>query len=465
MARQNSIHNQNNRRIIIAEAKTSSMTDTRRKFSQETPTMDRVRKRSGSRPRTSLVQLCPIPVIMLGYLLCNLPQISTAQETCDFVLDTCPYKFDGECDDPEYCPGGDCYDCDSCSVHVLDCGDCVAAGCFWCPFDGACQSDSRGGQFWSQAPDKYPGCPSTSDWQQTCEPASPDNVFTDPLYDSMKWVFDIIKVEEVWRQGITGAGIHVRVNDVGVDGNHVEFAANFDVEHSCESYLPLNYTADDHGTASASIIGAIQNNGACSVGVAPDVTISACNIGESVPSASELFTTHLEVVDIINNSWGPIPCSDIKTRQQQDSLKQMACPFLPDHPESPCEECGATFEQVLTEECESSIVKYCKSNYEDDPVACGEYLDLYVSCEFNTMSPTEEEGFARVIQDSRGGKGVIITFAGGVRNTAFGLLGIFFFLLTMRGRHIYLYLIFQNDYSSGADANGDGTKLSTNEAT
>lgn len=358
----------------------------------------------------------PIFAVLFGYSTCVLSQFTTAQqESCDFIFDDCPYKFDGECDDPLYCPGSDCYDCDPCAVHFLDCGACVAAGCYWCPFEGLCQSDARGGQFWDQAPDKVPGCPSTSDWQQTCDPASADNVFSDPLYDAMKWAFDMINVEEVWRQGITGAGIHVRVNDDGVDASHEEFTANFDAEHSCEVFLPLNYTADDHGTACASIIGAASNNDACSVGIAPDATISSCVVPDAVASASEFFMTHLDVVDVISNSWGPIPCFEKGIKQQQDTLKQMTCPFLLDHPDSPCDICGGNFEQVQTNECEEAIAKYCSNNYEDDPVACGEYLDIYTSCQFNTMSPTEEEGFASVIQESRGGKGVIITFAGGVR--------------------------------------------------
>lgn len=101
----------------------------------------------------------------------------------------------------------------------------------------------------------------------------------------------MLNVESVWRSGITGAGVHVRINDDGgkhhsfpmtkltsillrrsfspfmvwtVDASHPEFA-NFDIENSCDMYLPEISIADYHGTACASIIGAVGNNGECAV--------------------------------------------------------------------------------------------------------------------------------------------------------------------------------------------------------
>ena len=374
-----------------------------------------------SRQNSQSASFLPLCLLLVVYSADRYPPYTQAQSTCDFLNDSCNYKFDKECDATDLLPqclNGDCFDCDVALGLSYDCASCVAAGYYWCPADALCQSEARGAQFWTFAPDKVPGCPASSDWQTTCEAASPDNFFTDPLYDAMKWSFDLINVQEVWQQGITGAGIHVRVNDDGVDANHKEFTANFDFEHSCESYLPTNPTEDNHGTACASIIGAIKNNGECSVGLAPDVTISACNGPPDLEAATELFMNHLEVVDVISNSWGPLPCTEIKQQlQQQDTIKQLTCPFSSDHPESPCGECGATFAQVLTPDCEEAIKDYCSDKYELDPIACGEYLDLYVSCQFHSLSPTNEEGFAKVIQEGRGGKGVIITFAGGVRKT------------------------------------------------
>ena len=42
-----------------------------------------------------------------------------------------------------------------------------------------------------------------------------DNFFSDPLYTSNEWVFDMINVEPVWERGIFGNGVRVRINDQG----------------------------------------------------------------------------------------------------------------------------------------------------------------------------------------------------------------------------------------------------------
>ncbi|CAB9505040.1 Furin-like protease 1, isoform 1 [Seminavis robusta] len=356
---------------------------------------------------------------------------SVSAQSCDFNNDKCPYQFDGECDANVYCSANsDCFDCDPCAGFNLDCGLCTAAGCMWCPYDASCLSAAVGESVWDLHPQRQPGCRSASDWQADCT-VNPDNVFTDPLYSSMQWIFSLIRVEEVWRQGITGAGIHVRVNDDGVDATHPEFVDHFDVANSCEIYLPRENVADDnHGTACASIIAGAQDNGVCAVGIAPDATLSACNAFadpnfSGLEDASNLFMTHLEVVDIISNSWGPTPCKKVEVQQRQST--STVCPFQVDTQDSPCEPCGGVNQfDSTTWECEAGITKYCSKYYELDPIACGEYLDLYVTCDFHTLSQGNEEGFAQIIAQGRGGKGPIITFAGG------------------------------NDYRLGVDANSDG---------
>lgn len=100
-----------------------------------------------------------------------------------------------------------------------------------------------------------------------------DNVYTDPLYDAMAWMYRLINVESVWRQGITGKDVLVRINDVGVDATHPDLALNFDVNNSCSDYLPSSPDTDVHGTATASILAAGANNGACSVGIAPEAIL------------------------------------------------------------------------------------------------------------------------------------------------------------------------------------------------
>ena len=185
---------------------------------------------------------------------------------------------------------------------------------------------------------------------------------------------------------------------------------------------------DTHGTACASIIAGAKDNDACAVGIAPDVTLSACNNFADpqfagLEAATALFLTKLDVVDVISNSWGPTPCTKLPTAVQE---RQLACPFQPDATDSPCQACGGNAFNAQTPECEAAITKYCSTKYELDPVACGEYLDLYVTCSCHTLSQNNVEGFPVVMAQGRGGKGPIITFAGG------------------------------NDYMYGTDANSDG---------
>jgi len=362
-------------------------------------------------------------IITTATPLLNPHSCKAQEEFCDFLNDlTCNYKFDKECDVAfPQCANGDCFDCDPGQAFNFDCAGCVEAGYYWCPGDAVCQSESRGSQFWSFGPGLQPACPASSDWKTTCD-ADPDNVFTDPLYDAMKWQFEMINIEEVWQQGITGAGIHVRVNDDGVDSTHPEFAATFDVDGSCTSYLPVS-NEDAHGTACASIIGGNKNNNECSVGLAPDVTISACITPVSVSAAAEMMVENLDVVDVMSNSWGPLPCED-KAGQRQ--LQEIPCPFLSDHPETPCREnaCGATLDQLLSEDCKKAIISFCRMYYELDVDACGEYLDLYVSCEFHSLSALNNAAFSRIVTRGRGGKGVVITFAGGVSTTRMNKYGL-----------------------------------------
>jgi len=168
---------------------------------------------------------------------------------------------------------------------------------------------------------KVSSCPNLGDWKSaaagdTCSTENSNNFFSDPLYESMEWMFDLIHVRPVWEQGYTGAGIHVRINDDGVDPDHPEFEARYDVENSCADYLPINGT-ESHGTACASIILGEANNDVCAVGIAPGATVSSCSFAENLDitdAESEsleatMLGTKLEAVDISSNSWGPVPVS------------------------------------------------------------------------------------------------------------------------------------------------------------
>ena len=134
-------------------------------------------------------------------------------DTCNYLQDECPFswQFDHDCDQGSpQCRNNDCFDCDRCAQFThLDCQSCTDNGCYWCPGDAVCQSQPLGEEYWAQYNGrKVSSCPLAEDWiTDTACPAT-DNVFSDPLYDANQWIFDLIHVVPVWRQGITGNGVH-----------------------------------------------------------------------------------------------------------------------------------------------------------------------------------------------------------------------------------------------------------------
>ena len=85
-------------------------------------------------------------------------------------------------------------------------------------------------------------------------------------------------------------------------------------------------------------------------------------------------------MDISVNSWGPVVCV---LKHQGEGRRLQQCMFSPDHPDSPCEICeDFSFTGKSPDGCEEAVSKYCLDNYEMDPIACAEHLDLFVSCEY-----------------------------------------------------------------------------------
>jgi len=119
-------------------------------------------------------------------------------DTCDVANDSCPYANDGECDAGVFCaPNSDCYDCSPCMALRFDgCDACTAAGCLWCAADAACFPDYGG-----PIPSKLE-CTS-ADFVSTCPSTTNGNAFSDPLYESSNWIFDMIRVKPVWESGIS----------------------------------------------------------------------------------------------------------------------------------------------------------------------------------------------------------------------------------------------------------------------
>ena len=170
--------------------------------------------------------------------------------------------------------------------------------------------------------------------------------------------------------------------DLGIDSSNFEFEGRFDVESSCSVYEPLDSTF--HGTAVAAIIGA-GGNEKCSVGIAPAVILSSCNILED---QSLLGTS----TDISSNSFGLDGCGPERRRAQWGQSSAVDCPFE-NSVISPCNVCDFSGAELSTS-CKVGIASYCAENYKLDQAGCLEYLDLIVggTCDFNFVpQPVQAE--------------------------------------------------------------------------
>ena len=358
----------------------------------------------------------------------------------EFLEDTCRFdwQLDQYCDNPNdreascFGTNRDCFDCDRCQQYSYSCSGCrKQEGCYWCPGDAICLSQPLGTDFWTTiGANKITSCPTADDWLEgSCDaPQDEDNVYNDAFYTAMQWVYDLINVESVWKEQVTGAGIHIRINDNGVDSFHPEFIANFNYAGSCDLYQPDDLELDFRGTAAASLAGADANNGACSVGIAPEAAVSSCNIRDEQADAAFVFQSQIRgtkpgsQVDISSNSWSlPVSCQlqdngffrgRMRRKLQDDTSKDdNICLFNANHPNSPCDIC-----QQSTKECEEAIIKYCSFYYNDD-MACMEYLDLFVACEYHGLNDIIQDQIILNIATGRDNKGVIFVVPVGDTDT------------------------------------------------
>ena len=123
----------------------------------------------------------------------------------------------------------------------------------------------------------------------------------DNLSMANDWAYRMINLDKVWPD-YTGEGIHVRINDDGVDPNNLDFNDRFDEENSCETFQPTE-TDSNHGTKVAGIVAGNADNRHCSAGIAYKSTFSSCNIFPGGISFS-ILSQNLENVDISQNSFG-----------------------------------------------------------------------------------------------------------------------------------------------------------------
>jgi len=151
---------------------------------------------------------------------------------------------------------------------------------------------------------------------------SNDPLFTQQYYlkntgqNSGKAGIDI-NAEQAWTIS-TGSNVKIAVVDDGVDSTHPDLKANllpgYDPSGNNSGGAPV-WDNDNHGTACAGIIGAIQNNGIGISGVAPNckmipVHITDANTITSVAGVTQdccakgIDWAWKNGADVISNSWG-----------------------------------------------------------------------------------------------------------------------------------------------------------------
>mmetsp|Transcript_16893 Transcript_16893/g.40889 ORF Transcript_16893/g.40889 Transcript_16893/m.40889 type:complete len:1111 (+) Transcript_16893:137-3469(+) len=272
-----------------------------------------------------------------------------------------------------------------------------------------------------------------------------NNFFDDEYYGYQQWVFEMINVGPVWAQGIFGDGVRVRVNDDGVDGDNIEFEGRFEPDSGCDGEEQLLLTTDNqHGTSTASILGATAGNGVCSAGVAPLTLISSCF---ALQDDEDFLQAKLDLMDVSNNSYERPVCHSFERRardlllldEEEDDNRNGArrllqpasdgtCPFTikpSDSKYDPCIQCDFASDRMKgghgrnpSPECVTAIVGYCGSFYEDEVEGCSDFLDLIIGgqCSYTGLSSTARTSLIRGVQQGRNGLGVVYVFASGNSN-------------------------------------------------
>lgn len=372
--------------------------------------------------------------------------------SCDLSADTCTEQFDGTCD--RNC-GLDCFDCDECPQFEVNCGECLANNCHYCPGDGTCRNSDR-----YQITNVISSCETSNDWLQqqrsdggvvVCA-SDASQVFNDPEYAGQAWVYKMIQVEAVWRDmGYTGQGIRVRINDNAVQANHPEFEGRFDIESSCEDSTTItpnilqqpdessggSLLNPSHGTHVAGIVGAAANNEVCSVGIAPGVTLSAC-VAVGSRSGTTFLTHRWESYDISQNSHGIDGCQALVRKRKRKRRDRELQPPLPDTETGPCpfayEEIGVPSpcqvcefgmneddddeDKALSDVCQGVIREHCRRFYAQDAQACLDVLDIVLGgkCNYVSLPEPYRQALVQGITQGRQGKGIIYVFASGNAN-------------------------------------------------
>jgi hypothetical protein len=209
----------------------------------------------------------------------------------------------------------------------------------------------------------------------------------------------------------------------------VEFSSKFSVSSSCSLYMPVLLDSKySHGTTCASIAAGSGNNGACSVGIAPNAAVSGCRVIQMESTdllASEMydsayFYTNMENMHVSSNSYGIPSCqvdASSSLQGQHSNRRLQQCPFTSAIATTPCVDTDCLnvdwSNPSPSDACESVISRYCQKYFEYDVQACTSFLDLFVKCEFNSLSIDEQFAITKGVTEGRDGKGIVFVFAAG----------------------------------------------------
>ena len=144
----------------------------------------------------------------------------------------------------------------------------------------------------------------------------PEEIMTDPFLNQ-QWYLDRIGIKELWRQNMTGKGVHISIVDDALDLQHEDILPNL-VPQASRNYLehsasplydqpePLDENEDSHGTAVTGIIAARGDNGMGIKGIAPDAGIYFSNYlqTQNLVSLGDALAPRTNQTAVFSNSWG-----------------------------------------------------------------------------------------------------------------------------------------------------------------